>query len=108
MPFLRGARGSVRVRGGQNKSPRNDRESMFSSVKMTIQNSFPTLETALFHAKNDPEIGGRILGFRHLKRAPQNTLFEGRPRVREGAWRAKTDRPEMTGEVCFFFASKSS
>ena len=75
MPFLGDARGSVRVRGGQNKSPRNDRESMFSSVKITIQNMVPALETAFFHAKNDPDIGGRILGFRHLKRTPQNALF---------------------------------
>ena len=94
MPFLGDARGSVRVRGGQNKSPRNDRESMFSSVKMTIQNPFPALETACFHAKDYPEIGGRILGFRQLKRAPQNAVFEGRPRVREGAWRAKETRPK--------------
>ena len=104
MPFLRGARGSVRVRGRQNKSPRNDRESMFSSVKMTIQNPFPALETAFFHAKNDPEIGGRILGFRHLKRAPQNAFFggaRGSVRVRGGQKKiARNDRESM------FFVSK--
>ena len=71
---------------------------------LTLKKSPPLepLETAFFHAKNDPEIGGRILGVRHLKRAPQNVLFWGRPPVREGAWRAKNKNvPKWLGKYFF-------